>query len=437
MLKFIQRQLFGRISFIFLIFIFTGSSFAWANMCDVGDKLNIFTPNNKKYTGISSIRERSKAINWRKVTVPGAKCGDGSEYVIFIDAPLSGASIKERSSRVIFMFQGGGVCWDEETCKGYINLSAPTKVIPHDISIGQGIFSAKDTNPFLNYTKVYLPYCTADVFVGGHKAKYGDLNVLHNGQKNTELVLQYLKSLKLVDIKPELPNEKVFDFGKTKNLVIYGFSAGAIGALSHIHTIAPYFKQNANLHKSVVADAPGFHFGNKFWKKFSTKFHHDFKETFSKFDYPFNPSNGLVAPIIPKVCSKYPDWNIGVLQASHDPFMACIYGNIYTNDHAKLVLNSARGLANLTSDPTDNCSAWVEIETEPGRFDYEKEGGEATEAPDTNQSWINIANHTYLIAEDTSNISVMGKTAMQYVWDLATSDKPLITRKGVTDNPIK
>ena len=54
------------------------------------------------------------ARGWRRVEVPGALCGDGSPYSIF----LSGEG--RDHSRVAFAFQGGGGCWDALTCHGPI-----------------------------------------------------------------------------------------------------------------------------------------------------------------------------------------------------------------------------------------------------------------------------------------------------------------------------
>jgi hypothetical protein len=52
----------------------------------------------------------AKAHEWTRIKIPGAKCGDGRDYEIFID--------KKSESNWIFEFTPGGVCWSASTCYG-------------------------------------------------------------------------------------------------------------------------------------------------------------------------------------------------------------------------------------------------------------------------------------------------------------------------------
>ena len=41
------------------------------------------------------------------------RCGDGSNFAFFYSAPLKQLT---NDKKIIIKFQGGGACWDEETC---------------------------------------------------------------------------------------------------------------------------------------------------------------------------------------------------------------------------------------------------------------------------------------------------------------------------------
>ena len=51
---------------------------------------------------------------WQKVEVPGTQCGNGSQYKFFL--------VRTSSPNVLFFFEGGGACWDYDTCSGRSGL---------------------------------------------------------------------------------------------------------------------------------------------------------------------------------------------------------------------------------------------------------------------------------------------------------------------------
>src|SRR5512140_404307 len=48
--------------------------------------------------------------NWERVALPGTQCGNGSQYKFF--------ARRTGSPNVLFFFEGGGACWDYDTCSG-------------------------------------------------------------------------------------------------------------------------------------------------------------------------------------------------------------------------------------------------------------------------------------------------------------------------------
>ena len=61
--------------------------------------------------GVARAGEEARgSAGWERIPVPGARCGDGGEYSVFLK--------KGRREKVAFAFMGGGACWSESTCMG-------------------------------------------------------------------------------------------------------------------------------------------------------------------------------------------------------------------------------------------------------------------------------------------------------------------------------
>src|SRR5438552_1818275 len=59
---------------------------------------------------IDVLVDGGNTYDWQKVEMPGAQCGNGSQYKFFVH--------KTSSPNVMFFFEGGGACWDYDTCSG-------------------------------------------------------------------------------------------------------------------------------------------------------------------------------------------------------------------------------------------------------------------------------------------------------------------------------
>ena len=180
--------------------------------------------------------------NWEKVALPGTKCGNGSQYKFFVSkSPVA-------TQNLLFFFEGGGACWDYDTCSGragVIGAANPNGIT--DDYMAQ--FTAKYVSPIVNgadpglpfrsrrdlvtknWNIVYMPYCTGDVHVGNNAVTYLDatgaqppLNWSHSGYTNTLAAINYAKG--------RFPN--------VQKLLVTGYSAGGTAT-----SAAYYFARKA------------------------------------------------------------------------------------------------------------------------------------------------------------------------------------------------
>ncbi len=166
--------------------------------------------------------------------LPGAICADGTSSYYTVIA-------RRDSDNLMIFLNGGGCCWDPVTCsKGYAaNLTRRAPII--DWNKGTGIRNHLDPkNPFASYTILTVPYCTGDLFMGDSVQNYGTKEkpfiVRHHGYKNLELAL----------------DKAALHFPRPDKVIMFGMSAGAIGAFHHLSGFDSRFPGSA---KYVISDA--------------------------------------------------------------------------------------------------------------------------------------------------------------------------------------
>lgn len=163
---------------------------------------------------------------WEKVALPGTWCGNGSQFKFFVR--------RTSSPDVLFFFEGGGACWDYDTCSGRSGVLGAAN--PNGIADDyMQQFTAKYVSPLVNgadpglpfrsrtdlitknWNVVYVPYCTGDVHVGNRYATYVDprnveppLPWAHVGYTNTLAVIAWTHQA----------------FPNIDRLLVTGFSAG-------------------------------------------------------------------------------------------------------------------------------------------------------------------------------------------------------------------
>lgn len=273
------------------------------------------------------------AHNFESIEIPGAKCGNGSPYKVFIN--------QGNKEKLLIEFMGGGVCWDKKTCT-LMSPRAWIYPIPniHYFSI---FTSDRDDNPFKDHTMVYFPYCTADVHAGNTMEVYSGKKIYHYGYANTLLSLLYLRE------------KGVIKFEEFNDVTVWGTSAGAIGSLLHGKNIEHLLNPSAR--KTMIIDSPGMHFGKNFWKKFTNKFFNNFKNAFSLIGLNIKQDDGFIAKDMAPVFENYRDWKMGFLFATRDLIMSRGYGDISPEEQQKLILGP-NGLPAVAT-PYRNVQVWL------------------------------------------------------------------------------
>src|SRR5262245_50801393 len=61
-------------------------------------------------TVVDLLVDGGNTYTWEKVELPGTYCGDGSQYKLFVH--------RTASPNLVFYLEGGGACWDYDTCSG-------------------------------------------------------------------------------------------------------------------------------------------------------------------------------------------------------------------------------------------------------------------------------------------------------------------------------
>jgi hypothetical protein len=118
------------------------------------------------------------------------ECADGSEFAFW--------EHRADPTKVVLFLDGGGSCLDATTCAftgtGGENDYYDFNVSTESPAAGSGIFDFDQAdNPFADYSMIYVPLCTGDVYLGNATHRYSDeLTVEHNGFVNGSAALDYL-----------------------------------------------------------------------------------------------------------------------------------------------------------------------------------------------------------------------------------------------------
>jgi len=122
------------------------------------------------------------------------QCSDGSNYSIWHrDAS---------QTHVVLYFQGGGACWNDFTCQvpgGTYKTDTgewddPSSLTQEGMSTG-GIFNfANHGNPLVDYSFIFVPYCTGDVHLGNNSVTYEHGDVQHRGHLNAMASYDFMRS---------------------------------------------------------------------------------------------------------------------------------------------------------------------------------------------------------------------------------------------------
>jgi hypothetical protein len=170
---------------------------------------------------------------WERI-VPGGdcECADGSEFSFF--------ERRADPTKVVLYLEGGGGCWDAETCAFTEDSPYTWNATNEDRAMRGGIFNrANPENPFADFTFIFVPYCTGDVHLGNVTREYSpELTVEHNGFVNGTTALTYL----------------VENYPDATQVVVAGASAGSVAAPVYGGLVADLLP---DAQVTVVADGSG------------------------------------------------------------------------------------------------------------------------------------------------------------------------------------
>ena len=173
--------------------------------------------------------------SWVKYEPEGATCSDGSQYAFYVE-------FSETSDNIVVYFMGGGGCWDYDSCvSGGARGAANPNGLPDDyanvhttiefngaevpINVNQVyplLNNDPEVSPMADWNKVFVPYCTGDVYAGSTINTYQDPDgiepdqvVAHVGHTNVVKMIEMLNEM----------------FVSVPKLFVGGCSAGGAGAI--------------------------------------------------------------------------------------------------------------------------------------------------------------------------------------------------------------
>jgi len=143
-------------------------------------------------TTTTTTTEPATTGEWVVHDADGCVCADGSDYQY-----LTWAGDPDK---VVIFLQGGGACFTAETCE----IGSPAQSFSHDIvadleaarsgGFRRGLFDFDNPeNPVGDWSVIYLPYCTGDVFLGTRAHTYSDeVTISHTGNLNARKGVEHL-----------------------------------------------------------------------------------------------------------------------------------------------------------------------------------------------------------------------------------------------------
>ncbi len=159
--------------------------------------------------------------------------------------------------KLVIVWDGGGACWDANTCIGTALAGSPiyTQTVDEtvaDLDAAQGLGDRDNPdNPLGDYTQVLIPYCSGDTHLGGTSTTYVytapdgttlPWTIHHRGYDNVVAVLDWLADYYRNDVGR--PPSRVF---------LSGASAGGYGVLYAYPAVADWLPRRTRVRTLVDA----------------------------------------------------------------------------------------------------------------------------------------------------------------------------------------
>ncbi len=177
----------------------------------------------------------------------GTRCGDGSPYAFWVKLAPGGSS----AGNIVSHLQGGGVCVLQSQCEG-VAAGFPSlfSALDDDWSESGILSSDPMESAFADWTKLFMPYCTQDVFAGGGVLQdFGTLTVERYGAVNARAALRVLRNIVAGELNDSSPEGFRPDLLR---VVFSGSSAGGFGVMFNLHHV---LDEERWTHTTMVNDA--------------------------------------------------------------------------------------------------------------------------------------------------------------------------------------
>ena len=178
----------------------------------------------------ASVPVPARSVN-TKVILPfaqyGTRCGNGSDYAFNLRLAPPGQPIE----RIVVHMEGGGLCIDGTDCA--TTNPGLFEAISNGLPSTGMMSSTAATNPFRDWTKVGLPYCTQDLHIGGGVTNvFPSITVHRYGALNVRAAMRYVRDLIWAELRANDPE----GYRANRPIVVFsGSSAGGYGASYNYH----------------------------------------------------------------------------------------------------------------------------------------------------------------------------------------------------------
>lgn len=148
---------------------------------------------------------------------------------------------KEGSSdNLMVFFNGGGSCWNDETCVASLALAQvpgarstynPSIYVQNSPQGAGGIFDdTNDANPFKDWDKVFIPYCTGDLHMGSSEVDYVDTTGAVTGYPGASLTVKHHGFDNMMAVREWIKTTYASSHSEPDKLLLTGSSGGGYGA---------------------------------------------------------------------------------------------------------------------------------------------------------------------------------------------------------------
>lgn len=173
---------------------------------------------------------------WERVE-PGGRtaCARGGRFAFWLR--------RADPAKLVIFFQGGGGCWNAETCAAGSTWFDDRIALYDDPQYGGGILDlTAPENPFRDWSFLFVPSCTGDVYMGDRDTTYArGLRVRHRGAVNARAAL----------------TGAFRAFPTPRQVLVTGCSAGSVGAAFHVARVMARYPR---ARVSLLGDSLAFPF---------------------------------------------------------------------------------------------------------------------------------------------------------------------------------